>query len=618
MDIVRRQPKSNWISDTTKGTTFFTCVSAVLGTGVLAMPVVLSSCNIWMFLFVFTIAMVAQFAVAYATIELLQFSYIDGSGFRPNARPVGAAIGDANVDAGAHGSRNHRTGMSEETEALNTHEHGHAKDYVSTTNARTDSQIQAITKHGGNGTGEGKHVEEEEDEEPGLHSFAQSYLGSLFSKFGFYSTVQIHFVATLVSYGLASPQAFSQLFYMFTGNLDLEDTEAKTSGTLLHTSTAGLFGACFLVTVALAVIFYLHHQQHVLSVFAAIKTCLLVLMVIVVGLFCVLHGKSMSASNTSNGITSALYELTYMPEFGTCDQVFMMSTVAMGGCVNLLPVLFGFILNERLHSGTPHDVTDEVVQNGDTDEAVDHMSRAELARMKNLESMKSTLAEFRNTVFLAITFCFFVNVVWCFAVLYIVSIDELALAYSKGQMSTLPLVHALHKLPHVYILEMTIDVFVAFSVTVSAIVMSTAMRHVLHATAISFIQTKGWMGNLALTLLTHSSVYAFWYGLMVFLVISNPKGFIRFMEIFTGFSINVQSGVYIAWMLYNARQLHRGLLASFAEPKDIEATPKSHLHNNQHHLMLLGQSASYFLILGVGLYFAVASVYDIVFWVFTK
>lgn len=254
---------------------------------------------------------------------------------------------------------------------------------------------------------------------PDLHAMGKMFLGPA-ARLAFDAAVILHFISVLVSYALAGSLAYAQLI----GILD--------QFTLVIPVYTGVY---FLV-----IIFGGAAVQSVISTFTFAKVTLLLFMMGVVGLV---------ASNVN---------LTPVDDFGASLEPFLLGTVALGGVVNIMPVIF---------SRVPFNATG--------------------------------IKRFRGAVAGAVILCWVLNIAWAYAVLSIVpQTDELdaedaiehpelqgitvSLAQSRerGEISTVPLTQVInHGFPQYSWVSTTVTVFIVLSVSVSFITMGTGLKHVL-------------------------------------------------------------------------------------------------------------------------------------------
>jgi len=101
--------------------------------------------------------------------------------------------------------------------------------------------------------------------------------------------------------------------------------------------------------------------------------------------------------------------------------------------------------------------------------------------------------------------------------------------------------------------------------------MSTGMRHVLegYIRAASNIQVPAWYIKWFTPLqITYKKAIVFGssFGLIYLIAQTNPQGFLIVLENFTSFGLNLESGVFISWMLGNARSKYSHIDVVFNVP----------------------------------------------------
>ncbi|KAA8492329.1 hypothetical protein FVE85_3767 [Porphyridium purpureum] len=377
--------------------------------------------------------------------------------------------------------------------------------------------------------------------EPSLYELAELFLTSPWLKALFYAMIQMHFVATIVSYGLAAPQAYRELLrHIFPAAFALDQPLSWWQSSGMAFSFSFFMSACVLT--------FLHGWQRALSTMSAVKAVLLLCVVAMIG---ILWNKAAAVDSLSS-------DLGQQESMQSCGEVFLLWTISVGGSVNALPVLYSWVLLEK----------------GVVDEA--------------------DLSTIRRAALFAVVFCALLVAFYACAVFYLVGPVELKLAHDAGEMSTVLLMRSLMRLngrTGVLALKIMVDFFVAASVTVSFILMAVAMRHFLHAASIALAKHISSNGRNILSWLAEPLMYVVWFGLICVLVILNPRGFLRALEVFASMALNMQTGVFLAWMLWCARA--QNLVSTIANS--------------------MGRATAWFWISIVGIYYAIAVLYDIVF-----
>ncbi|XP_069578455.1 uncharacterized protein [Brachyistius frenatus] len=249
-------------------------------------------------------------------------------------------------------------------------------------------------------------------------------------------------------------------------------------------------------------------------------------------------------------------------DFSQMGKPFLMGTVALGGIVNVMPLLFSQISHNR-----------------------------------------TQILWFRRAVLGGLTTCTVLNILWCWAVLEIVPQTSLPerrtaaettarpdssspsgppsslspLLYTNisleesekaGEIATIPLTKIINERYSAYswVAEL-IQVFIAISVTVSFLVMGSAMKHTIDGLVGSLWSTrlewlsKAWERNLPNKHHTCSarSVAKGLMSLLGFSVIfivsmGDPRGFVIMLDKVVSFSLNTEVGLFIFIMLRESRE----------------------------------------------------------------
>ncbi|KAL1022466.1 hypothetical protein UPYG_G00028050 [Umbra pygmaea] len=245
-------------------------------------------------------------------------------------------------------------------------------------------------------------------------------------------------------------------------------------------------------------------------------------------------------------------------DFSQIGKPFLMGTVALGGIVNVMPLLFS-----------------EISHN------------------------KTQIMWFRRVILGGLTTCTILNILWCWAVLEIVpqvsvhrvmegvvnntgallpdsSAHGYTLIFSNisleasekaGEIATIPLtkIISVKYRRYSWVAEL-IQVFIAVSITVSFLVMGSAMKHTIDGLVNSHCNTKlEWITKVWERTLPQSfhrcSSRGFASGLMsilafgiIFIVSScDPRGFVLMLDKVVSFSLNTEVGLFIFLMLRASR-----------------------------------------------------------------
>ncbi|XP_051233771.1 uncharacterized protein si:ch211-51h4.2 isoform X3 [Dicentrarchus labrax] len=249
-------------------------------------------------------------------------------------------------------------------------------------------------------------------------------------------------------------------------------------------------------------------------------------------------------------------------DFSQMGKPFLMGTVALGGIVNVMPLLFSQISHN-----------------------------------------KTQILWFRRAVLGGLTTCTVLNILWCWAVLEIVPQTSLPerrtagetttqpdssslsgphsavspLLYSNisleesekaGEIATIPLTKIINERYRAYswVAEL-IQVFIAISVTVSFLVMGSAMKHTIDGLVNSLWSSqlewlsKAWERNLPnkhhiCSARSMAKGFMSLLGFTVIFIVSvcDPRGFIVMLDKVVSFSLNTEVGLFVFIMLRESRE----------------------------------------------------------------
>lgn len=324
---------------------------------------------------------------------------------------------------------------------------------------------------------------------PDLHVMGTIFLGRI-PRFIFELSVLQHFISILISYSLAGPQAYAGL---------------------LHIDYRFLISP-FVIILTLAVIFGYRFVAGVISIFTLAKGCLLLVMVGI------------------GGVLGFMIDQEYTDNFLNIGKPFLIGTVALGGAINTLPVIYG-----------------------------------------KMKPTKLNLHVFQVAAVLGIAVCFALNVLWCLFILMIVPQSSpdpneptLEKALRKQQISTVILVEVLEKnYPQFTWITYVVSIFIMVSVTVSFVTLSTGFKHMLDGYVKSFINAMKQETSIIHRVVNHPYVRwmrrpdivfqlalycACWLGILVIAQL-NPQSIFYVMEVFTSMSLNLEAGLFVSWMI---------------------------------------------------------------------
>ncbi|CAM4732448.1 unnamed protein product [Leuciscus chuanchicus] len=365
---------------------------------------------------------------------------------------------------------------------------------------------------------------QDEDLQPNLHVLGVLFLGKHTSR-AFSFVLLFQFVSIGISYVLAGSEAYAALF---------------------HTSHVYVIPA-FTWTLSLGIILAQVIIQPITSLLTLLKGILLVITVAVT--FVV--GSEVHQETTN--------------DFTQIGKPFLMGTVALGGIVNVMPFLFS-----------------------------------------EISHVKTQVLWFRRAVLGGLATCTILNILWCWAVLEIVPqmavetlLEEKLLNRSAGQTEATHPVHTFiysnisleesEKAGEIATIPLTkvirerysrfswvaelIQIFITISVTVSFLVMGTAMKHTIDGLVGShWAENAEWMARISARLLPHSSqrrtlaqslqhcrrffssfMSFLTFGLIFVVSACDPKGFVVMLDKVVSFSLNTEVGLFIFLMLRSSR-----------------------------------------------------------------
>eukprot|EP00698_Gefionella_okellyi_P023712 TRINITY_DN8176_c0_g1_i3.p1 TRINITY_DN8176_c0_g1~~TRINITY_DN8176_c0_g1_i3.p1 ORF type:complete len:408 (+),score=77.01 TRINITY_DN8176_c0_g1_i3:90-1313(+) len=247
---------------------------------------------------------------------------------------------------------------------------------------------------------------------PDLHTVGRLFLPRpLQIVFDF--SVIIHFISILISYSLAGPQAYASFISLF-----VPDGRVKFFYLI----------APFVVVLTLVVIFAQRFLAAVISWMTLAKGTLLIVMVVI------------------TGYLGSQQALDAVSSFAHTGEPFLIGTVALGGAVNVVPVIYA-----------------------------------------KVQPTRRDISIMRMCICAGLVICWLLNVLWCHFILEVVPQlgapnDTATLQYAlhHGQIATVPLIEIIRSLfPQLMWLAYIVTIMVMVSITVSFITISTAMKHVL-------------------------------------------------------------------------------------------------------------------------------------------
>ncbi|XP_051957086.1 uncharacterized protein si:ch211-51h4.2 [Xyrauchen texanus] len=471
---------------------YFLTIAAILGTGILGLPVTIARAGLVPFLISFLTGFLVQALLIYLFVDLLQKCRL--------AQLEAVKTAETEIilmeDVG-----------SEEPPTLNTEEEEDGDE-----GAEADmGLLQRDTTA----------QRQEEELQPNLHMLGVLFLGKHTSR-AFNFVLLFQFVSIGISYVLAGSEAYAALF---------------------HTSHVYLIPA-FTWTLSLGILLAQVIIQPIMSLLTLLKGILLVITVVV------------------TFVVGSEVHLETTNDFTQIGKPFLMGTVALGGIVNVMPFLFS-----------------------------------------EISHIKIQVLWFRRAVLGGLATCTLLNILWCWAVLEIVPqmameslLEERLLnssadttqpvhtfVYSNisleesekaGEIATIPLTKIItQRYSRFSWVAELIQIFITISITVSFLVMGTAMKHTIDGlVSTHWAENAEWMAKISMRVLPYRAQWRtlsqslqhcrrFFGGFMSFLafglmfVVSacDPKGFIVMLDKVVSFSLNTEVGLFIFLMLRTSR-----------------------------------------------------------------
>jgi amino acid permease len=387
---------------------------------------------------------------------------------------------------------------------------------------------------------------------PDLHRMGRMFLEKKWMAQAFDTAVVIHFVAVLISYTLAGAQAYGNLFA-------LDDFRVLI--------------VPFCVVYTSFIVFCGNSVRPVISFLTVCKCAALVAVIAAVE------------------VIGHLVDIQQTDNFAHAMEPFLMGTFALGGVVNLMPVVYaklpfigGKLLSEQ---------------------------QKQYAKAQN----GLLLSRFRLSICLGVAFCFVLNILWCAFVLEVVPQTEaaseahstpewlvgknisLARSMAMGEISTIPVIKVIEmNYPSYKWVVVFINMFVIISVTVSYLTLGTGLKHMLDGISLHLEQGHqrqddnvelrgesvekmnefhkseemlvgkndeydaifrsvggeemlGESSTAARKLRrTKYALYLLGFGLILAVALLNPQGFIVLLSVFGSFALNIECGVFVALM----------------------------------------------------------------------
>ncbi|XP_032887163.1 uncharacterized protein LOC116979633 isoform X1 [Amblyraja radiata] len=354
------------------------------------------------------------------------------------------------------------------------------------------------------------------DHSPNLHMLGVLFLNKYLSSF-FSILLILQFVSIGISYVLAGSEAFGELLH------------------IRHVYIIPFFTWILSLGIILAQVII----QPITSILTIAKGTLLVITVMVI--FVVGSEIHQEISN----------------DFSSIGTPFLMGTVALGGVVNVMPMLFSDISPNR-----------------------------------------SQVLWFRRAVIGGLATCAVLNIFWCWAVLnivpqtsvrkiphddhlnpnfpavhetgidYVIVYSNISLEASEkaGEIATVPLTKIIMERYRRFAwVAWFTEIFITISITVSFLVLGSAMKHTLEGWVDSFWnrrcedaseQCEKSCSHLTkikdLKSVTQGLVCLLGFSIIFVVSLSNPKGFVIVLDKVASFTLNLEAGLFIFLMVRSA------------------------------------------------------------------
>jgi len=467
---------------------FFIVIASVLGTGILALPVKLSKSGFTPFLLSYSIGLVMQILVLIFSVELLQRTKC--------AQEFSSQEDEEDTENDHSDTISLRAFSGYLTQQKHTFYNIDSGNQGAVSNSAEHSNgIVSMSNEDG-------HQQISNSIGPNLHSMGHLFLGR-YTMYIFDTAVTIHFVSILISYTLAGSMAYGQLFGI---------------------SHKYLIVPFILIFTAL-VIFGDGIIREIISVLTFGKGTVLILLVLITAL---VGGETREA---------------YVNNWLYVGKPFLIGTVALGGAMNVLPVIFS-----------------------------------------KVPFVRTQMIYFLGAIISGLVVVWILNIIWCYYILLIVPQTSpnggisLASAESAGEIATVPLIDIIKtNYPQYDWLTVVVDLFVMGSITVSYITLSAGFKYQLDGfrrswnnshiyrqwkwqstqcssrSRIFAISRSIFLVCCSLLEIQKTLLYSFAFGIVLIVAQTNPEGFLIVMEYVTSLALNLECGVLVAYMLGRGR-----------------------------------------------------------------
>ncbi|CAL8255756.1 unnamed protein product [Merluccius merluccius] len=481
---------------------YFLSIATILGTGILGLPVTIAHAGLLPFLITFLIGFLVQGLVIYLFVELLQRCQVVQVELLKCATTEEITMEQVAAGELVAARSAHR---EEEDEVGEEDEGENADTGLLTPDAEVDVQSQAQSL------------------QPNLHLLGLLFLSRPMSQ-AFDCIILFQFISVGISYVLAGSEAYAALF------------------NVSHVYVIPVFTWVLTLSILLAQLII----QPITSLLTLLKGLLLIVTVAVT-----------FAVGSEVGLQSST-------DFSQMGKPFLMGTVALGGIVNVMPLLFSQISHN-----------------------------------------KNQIMWFRRAVLAGLTTCTVLNILWCWAVLEIVpqtssswdgvasggaahanssrsiitpfspppperSYISLESSEKAGEIATIPLTKIIRERHKAYCwVSELIQVFIAISITVSFLVMGSAMKHTIDGLVSSLwtdrleVLSKAWERRFPTRLhvcsaksLASGCMSLLAFGTIFVISACDPRGFVVMLDKVVSLFLNTEVGLFVFAML-QASSAHR-------------------------------------------------------------
>lgn len=344
---------------------------------------------------------------------------------------------------------------------------------------------------GGDSAGDGPSEQDQEEqqqrqqavpregEHTDLHTMGHLFLKSRAARVAFNVAILFHFVTVLTSYGVAGPQAFGQL---------------------LGISPVALT-APYVCGLTALVVFGQRVLNSAVSVMTFAKGVLLCLVVAITG----------AVASRANQ--------TYNDDWKYVADPFLVTTVALGGAINVLPVYF-----------------------------------------QRVSFNRSDVRKFRLAALAGLAAVWVLNLLWALFLLQVVPQEgdpSLTAASRRGEIASVPLSDVIHAdyPKYAWVLWIT-RVFVAISVSVSFLALGSGLKHLLDGLAFhlrDLPRVRARIRSEAHLRRARLALYAACFGAVLLVALTASGAFFEILGTWTSLALNLESGIFVVLMVHAAR-----------------------------------------------------------------